>query len=160
MKLFSILLIVMFSSFINSTSDIKTARDYYLKASDNKEFADKLKSFTESKINTPLMKAYNGVALAILAKHSWNPYTKLENVKSGLKNINEAVNSHSSDLEIRFLRFSVEENIPSVVPFTSHIDEDKKFILKNWNKNHEFYSTMSAYLKKSSKFTEEEKKKL
>ena len=155
-----LIILVMFSSFTMNTSDNKTARDYYLKASENKEYAEKLKTFTQSKINFPLLKAYNGVALAILAKHSWNPYTKLENVKSGLKNINEAVSSQNSDLEIRFLRFSVEENIPSVVPFTSHINEDKKFLLKNWNKNHEFYSTMCAYLKKSSQFTEEEKKKL
>lgn len=150
----------MFSSFTFNTSDNKTAREYYLKASESKEYAEKLKTFTQSKFNFPLLKAYNGVALAILAKHSWNPYTKLENVKSGLKNINEAVSSQNSDIEIRFLRFSVEENIPSVVPFTSHIDEDKKFILKNWNKTHEFYSTMCAYLKKSSQLTEEEKKKL
>jgi len=160
MKVFLFTTLVMFLRLINNTSDNKTAREYYLKASEDKDYADKLKTFTQTRINTPLMQAYNGVALAILAKHSWNPYTKLEHVKSGLKNINDAVNTQNNDLEIRFLRFSVEENIPSVVPFTSHIQEDKKFILKNWNKTHEFYSTMSAYLKKSSQFTEEEKKKL
>ncbi|NQW42669.1 MAG: hypothetical protein HQ463_04465 [Bacteroidetes bacterium] len=160
-KIFSFALIFFFfqSSFIPN-SDLNIARNYYEKGSKEKSAAENLKTFTETKSTQAIFKAYNGVAYALLAKHNWNPYKKLELVTKGIEKINSAVELSQSDVEIRFLRYSIEENLPAVVPFTSHLAADKKFILANLKSTHSYYLTIKAYLKTSKTITEAEKKKL
>jgi hypothetical protein len=107
-----------------------------------------------------LMLAYNGAATCIMAEHRSNPYTKLNLLYKGLERMNSQVAQVPSDIEIRFLRFSVEEHIPSAVPFTSHIKEDRAFLLKYLDNKHPFYNSMKAYLKNSKSLSESDKQKL
>lgn len=139
--------------------DLKTAREFYLNAYNSKEAAIQLKDFTAAK-QTACIEAYHGAALTFLAKHSFNPYKKLSYLNDGLKSLNNAVIKDSADIEIRFLRFSTEENIPSFIPFTNHTKVDKAFLLKYFNATHPFYNTIHYYIQQSKSFTKEEKAKL
>ncbi len=163
-KYFFLLLMVQFfnSSLITHTfsEELQTARTYYQQGKDNNTAAENLKTFTETKLDKPIFKAYNGVSYAMMAKHHWNPYKKLEFVNKGLELLNQAITANAADVEMRFLRFSVEENLPSVVSFTSHIQADKTYILANIKPTHAFYNTMKGYLKTSKNLSEAEKKKL
>lgn len=163
-KYFLFLLITNFIfssySFDEVLQDTLTARTYYQQGKDNNKAAENLKTFTDTKLDKPLFKAYNGVSYLLLAKHHWNPYKKLEYVNKGLEILNQSIAANAFDIETRFLRFTVEENLPSVVSFTSHIQTDKAYILANIKPTHSFYSTMKAYLKTSKSLTDLEKKKL
>lgn len=139
--------------------DLKTAREFYLNAYKSKEAAIQLKDFTAAK-QTACIEAYHGAALTFLAKHSFNPYKKLSYLNDGLKNLNSAVDKDSNDIEIRFLRFSTEENIPGFIPFTNHTKTDKAFLQKYFNATHPFYNTIRYYIQQSKSFTKEEKAKL
>lgn len=141
------------------SDDISKIRSYYLKGSSDTKSANELMNATTGKTEA-LYKAYNGTAWGFKAKHSANPVKKLEYVKKGLALLNEAVLADAINVEIRFLRFSVEENIPSIVSFKSHVEADKKMIIGSLSPTHAFYSTMKAYMLKSKNLTEEEKKKL
>ncbi|MEZ4805550.1 MAG: hypothetical protein R2852_08740 [Bacteroidia bacterium] len=154
----SSLYIVIFSIFTLSPNvgDVQSARAYYGKASEHKSFTDSLFNLTKDK-NQALMKAYHGCAWALKTKHHINPYKKLEYLKKGLELINSAVLLNAADIEIRYLRFSVEENIPSVVSFKSHLEADKAMLLKNLNKTHPNYTNIRAYLKQSKTLTAAEK---
>lgn len=66
--------------------------------------------------------AYWGVFRTLIAKHSFNPYTKLKELKKGLEIMEEAINKDGNNLEIRFLRFSVLHHIPD---FLGYNDEKK-----------------------------------
>lgn len=140
-------------------SNLSQLRSEYLKAASDEDAAEKIIQLTEGK-KEALSIAYRGAAWAIKAKHQFYPGTKLDYVKKGLKELNNAVTSDSKDVEIRFLRFSVEENIPGIVSFTSHVNADKKFILDNIKSTHAFYGTMKNYMLKSKNLSEAEKKKL
>lgn len=155
------ILIVFFTVLcsFSSNDELNTVRTTFEKAKDNKEYAEKLKTQTESK-EKAILKAYHGTAWAFLAKHNSNPYKKLEYVKKGLEFLNSAVLSDAADIEIRFLRFAVEENIPVIVSFTSHIEADKSMLLSNLKPTHSYYATIKGYLLKSTKLSQEEKDKL
>lgn len=160
-KLPYLICIMLVSTAYNTVdeSDIARARIYYLQAAGNETAANNLHDLTKNKTNE-ILNAYHGASLAIKAKYAWNPYKKLENVNAGLTILNKAVNAKSSDVEIRFLRFSVEENLPAIVPGVRHCDEDKKTILTNLKKEHPFYSTIRAYMLGSKLLSSDEKKKI
>ncbi len=82
----------------------------------------------------PLGIAYWGVFQTLIAKHSFNPYTKLKELKNGLETIQQAINKDENNLEIRFLRFSVLHHIPDFLGYKDEKKEDAKKItelLKN-----------------------------
>ncbi|MDN5203819.1 hypothetical protein QQ008_20680 [Fulvivirgaceae bacterium BMA10] len=85
------------------------------------------------KINdpSPLVLAYKGATQAILTKTVWNPITKLSLLKASRNNFNKAVIKDELNLEIRFLRFSVQHHIPVYLGFSKNLKEDKHHILNN-----------------------------
>jgi hypothetical protein len=156
-KLFIFLCLGFIMSAFVPITVLTEARKYFVEGAESKVSALTLKNITE-KHASPIYKAYNGASYALLAKHYNNPYTKLESLKKGLKIINQAAEEDVNDIEIRFIRFSVEEHIPSFVSFTSHLAEDKARILSGIKNTHEHYEIMRSYLLKSKKLSDSEKK--
>ncbi|WP_207535475.1 hypothetical protein [Desertivirga arenae] len=77
-----------------------------------------------------LLLAYLGSTEAVKAKHAWNPYNKLSLLKAGSKKLEQAVGEDPNNLEIRFLRFSMEHYLPTFLGSSKHLDEDRKQIVK------------------------------
>ncbi len=115
------------NSSVNSIDDIR--KKYQLAVYDSKvanALSDKL-----SKIDNPdaLTLAYKGCTEALKAKHAWNPYNKLDYMNSFDKIITEAVLKSSDDIEIRFLRYSVQLNTPKYLGLSKNLAEDKSMII-------------------------------
>lgn len=136
--------VVLFSSFTD-TQLIQRSRDLYLASKDNSDSTQALFDLTNNQSNNTL-KAYHGASYAFKAKHGSNPIKKLDNLKKGLKIINDAVLYDAINIELRFIRLSVEEHIPSFVSFKSHIEDDKKMIKNGITKTHPMYETIKSYL--------------
>lgn len=100
---------------------------------------------------TPILIAYVGALQALKAKHAWNPYSKIANVNRSLKTLAQAVKMDKNDLEIRFIRFSIEYNTPAFLGFGKNLDEDKKEILKHY-RNENFKSAGDELVKNIAKF--------
>ena len=139
---------------------INETRELFIKGAEDKRAAEKLMELTSKNQSDPLMKAYYAMSYALIAKHSWNPYRKFENVKISLKLLNESIQSEQYNIESRFLRFCLEDNIPSFFPFKSHIEDDKQFILKNLKTNHPLYPNILSYLKKAKHLNVTDKNEL
>lgn len=160
MRFSLIVLLFILTSFTSFTNDsLVTVRAYFLSANEQESALDRLKTLTQNP-STPVMKAYYGASKAIEAKYLYNPYRKLESLKSGLKIINQAADLDATELEIRFVRFAVESNIPGFISFTSHVESDKNMLINNLNSKHGHYQTIKSYLMKSSKVSESDKKKI
>lgn len=84
----------------------------------------------EESCQNPLGIAYWGAYRTLIAKHAFNPYTKLNELQNGLELITKAIEKDSHNLEIRFLRFSVLHHIPD---FLGYNDEKKSDIDKIYN---------------------------
>lgn len=132
MKLLSCIIALTMSTLIafSSNHSIDDIRKKYQLAVYDSKVADAL-SEKLKKIEKPdaLTLAYKGSTEALKAKHAWNPYTKLDYMNSFDKIINEAVRMNSDDVEIRFLRYSVQLNTPKYLGLSKNLAEDKSMIV-------------------------------
>lgn len=76
----------------------------------------------------PLILAYRGGAEALLAKHAWNPYTKLDYLNKSMKTLGHAIKQDSSNPEIRFIRFSIQYYVPQFLGYSKNLSEDAHVI--------------------------------
>lgn len=155
--LFALAMLLIYG--FTTPTDTATFRTYFEKGRSQKTYAEQLKQMTALQ-DKAIVKAYHGTAWTLLAKHHSNPYKKLEFLKTGLNTLNAAVLMDAADIEIRYLRFAVETNIPAIVSFTSHIASDKAMLLNNLKSTHPYFKSIKAYLMASSHLTAEEKNKL
>jgi hypothetical protein len=76
-----------------------------------------------------LVLAYKAASEAIKARDA-SMLNKLTYVQQASKTFEQAVSLDSDNAEIRFLRFSVESNLPPFLGLSKHVDEDKAFLLQ------------------------------
>lgn len=86
---------------------------------------------------SPLIVAYIGTLEALKAKHSWNPYNKIKFVSLSQKTMKKAVEQDPNNLEIRFMRFTIQHYTPSFLGFSKDLEEDRKAIVRQF-KNRKF----------------------
>ncbi len=80
---------------------------------------------------TPIELAYKAAAEALKAQEEWNPIEKLLYLKRYRRMITKAVELDIDEIEIRFLRFGIEYNIPSIFGFSKDMYDDKTLIIDN-----------------------------
>ena len=84
-----------------------------------------------SKEKSVIALAYLGAYQTIWSNHVFNPLSKLATFKNGKNNIELAISKEPENVEIRYIRFSVQKNAPSFLGYNSHLKEDKDFLVKN-----------------------------
>jgi hypothetical protein len=85
---------------------------------------------------TGLITGYIGTLEALKAKHAWNPYYKIKYLNDAEKTFKKAVVNDPSNIEIRFMRFSVEHNVPGFLGFTKNLVADRTEIIKQISRKH------------------------
>jgi len=129
--LISFLLTSMLLTSLNN-SDINEVRtNFNLAVQDkniSKKMMEKLEQYNEK---SSVYLAYLGGYQTIWANHVFNPSSKLQTFNKGKKNIELAVKNAPDNIEIRYIRFSVQKNAPSFLGYNSHLKEDKDFLVKN-----------------------------
>ena len=75
-----------------------------------------------------LVLGYKGAAEAIRARDA-SMFNKLTYVQDAARTFEQAVSLDPQNPEIRFLRFSVESNLPAFLGLSKHVDEDKELLL-------------------------------
>jgi hypothetical protein len=109
-------------------------RNSYYKATTNE---DDSKQFTQliehlNVTNEPLLLGYKGVALMISAKYLFNPYSKWHTFKKGMNTLEAAIHADTANIELRFLRYGIQTNIPALLFYFQNKEEDKKCLLNNY----------------------------
>ncbi|MFD1469423.1 hypothetical protein ACFQ48_14425 [Hymenobacter caeli] len=77
-----------------------------------------------------LVLGYKAAAQAIRARDA-SMFNKLAYVQDAARTFAQAVALAPDNAEIRFLRFSVESNLPAFLGLSQHVDEDKAFLLSS-----------------------------
>jgi len=80
-------------------------------------------------LTDPIVNAYIGATELLVAKYSWNPITKISFLKNGLRKVNEAVTVDSENIEIRFLRFYIQNSLPRYLGLSDDLTSDKEVII-------------------------------
>jgi hypothetical protein len=155
------LFIIFFVSFISNAQDLKKNRSEYPKAVQNVEITTQLDGELAkvNPSNKPVLLAYKGAVSTLKAKFAKARSDKKEFFKEGISLIESAVKADGSNIEIRYIRMSVQENSPRFLGYHKNIDEDKEFILKNYKtiSSTELKELVKDFVLKSENFSETEK---
>src|SRR5690606_10096101 len=115
-----------------NTTDLNVIRANYNKVVSDKELCKKMiTELAETKNNSAIHLAYLGALQTIWANHIFSPTSKLSTFKEGKKNIEHAIKKEPDNVELRFIRLSVQKNAPSFLGYKSNRNEDAKFIKEN-----------------------------
>lgn len=120
----------IFSSFtIYSLDDVR--KNYSQLATDKKMCSELLAQLEKNKDQSATHLAYLGALQTIWANHVFSPISKLKTFNKGKKNIEQAIKKEPDNVELRFIRLSVQKNAPNFLGYHSNIKEDIQFIKNN-----------------------------
>lgn len=107
----------------------------------------------------PRLVAYKGAALTLVARFKKSAKEKSKTFRAGAKLIEHAVERAPNDIEVRFVRLSVQQHAPRFLKYNEAVLSDKHYVVSQVKlmqpgalKNY-----ISDYILKSDKFTDEEK---
>ncbi|MDQ2772192.1 MAG: hypothetical protein M3Y54_17035 [Bacteroidota bacterium] len=104
-------------------------RHHFEQAATDKAAGEKFyKLLADYKDGDALVLAYKGAAEAIRARDA-SMFNKLTYVQDASRTFEQAVSADPRNPEIRFLRFTVESNLPGFLGLSKHVDEDKTLLL-------------------------------
>ncbi len=101
--------------------------------------------------------AYQACAFAMKAQINWNPISKWYYIRKYNQLMNRAVALSAANLEVRFLRFSMEYYLPKWLEMSIHLQEDKEYISSHVEDIHELqlhedYAHYILYFLKQTNF--------
>ena len=114
----------------NELTDLNHIRTLYSKSADDSQCADMLNEMLRNVdlSEYPLLMAYYAASEAIKAKYIWNIFSKIQYLKQSASGFEKAVSLSPENIEIRFLRFTVQYHIPFFLGFSVNLEEDKQVI--------------------------------
>lgn len=157
LSIFIISLFVVTISF-----DIDEIRTLYKQTDGSKEntimLYNKLQAVTEQDGNVFL--AYKGASIAMKGRFEKGAKQKTAIFKEGIIMVETALKQEPNNMEIRFIRLSIQQNSPKLLKYKKNIDEDKNFILSNYEKieSNKLRNYIKDYILNSDNFTDDEKR--
>ncbi len=120
-------------------------------------FYEKLQKVTKQ--DKKVFVAYKGAATTLIAKQQKSIKKKKELFKKGVALVEYAIQKEPNNIEIRFIRLSIQQNIPKFLKYHKQIEVDKIYILSNIKKikSTDLKKYVTSYILQSKHFTEEEK---
>lgn len=126
-------ILLLSSASFAQNSSIEQVRELYRQSATNEDICKSLihalQSYNEE--NKALLLGYKGSATMIMAKHVFNPYRKLTYFRKGRDMLQHAIKADRQNVELRFLRFSIQSNLPSFLGYNDHLESDKQFLQKS-----------------------------
>ena len=100
-------------------------------ATQSREHAEKmLEDLDEVTESEPLAYGYRAMAEFLISHHSYNPVTKYRRFTSAKETLEKAVQAAPDLPELRYLRFTIQSRLPSMLPYREHLEADKDFLLQ------------------------------
>ncbi len=163
-KVLILLLLTVFTINTQANENIIMIRNLFYSATTSVDSANVLveKLQTVNANSKPELIGYKGMSNLMVCYHSFNPYTKYTNFIKGKNILEQAINKDPNNIELRFLRLSVQLNVPSFLGYSSNINEDK-LIIFNGIKNirdKDLFGRIYNYTMNAKRLTAEEKEKM
>jgi len=110
----------------------------------------------------PLLVCYKGASEMIMAKYMLNPLMKLERFNNGKYLIEKAISRDTLNIEMRFIRYSIQCNIPKFLNYNDAINRDKSMLMANIDniRDHELKILVFNYLSNQSRLNKDKLKDL
>lgn len=87
----------------------------------------------------------------LMAKHVINPFSKLSYFKKGRIMLEKAINTDKNNVELRFLRYTIQTSVPAFLNYSQDKKQDKEFLISSLVslEDHELKQAINNYLKKT-----------
>jgi hypothetical protein len=119
---------------------------------------DILKPYNET--NNISLAGYKACAKMMMAKYAINPIYKLANFSQGKKLLEKCIAIDKENVELRFLRFTIQCNAPIFLGYNTCIKQDKLFLINSIAiiKDEQLKLLISSYLTTKNELTTNPKK--
>ncbi len=135
-KIFLLFVCLFYTLLLHANGSIELARKEFKKAAFNDKVTNEVyQVLVSSKTQDPLTQAYVAYYTALKARHVTSPYEKITYVRSFDQAIKKAVALAPDNFEIRFLRFSVQDKLPTYLGYSKELAVDKKIIMQKIQSN-------------------------
>lgn len=115
---------------------IAECRKHFMQMAKEEFHCRNLINITQSHGNNYTLMAYHGAALMTSAQYAFWPFEQLKRFNQGKKILENAVSHDISNVEIRWIRYVIQKNVPSFLNYSKNLEEDKK-VLANYIKETE-----------------------
>ena len=171
--IFVIITSVLFAE-VNSTGQqrdkhyFENLRLTYYAGVENENYIDSLENMLVKKFGTdtaqysPIALAYLGGLEALKSKHAFWPFDKMSYLNDSMDLFAEALEKEPSNLEIRFMRFSILYYVPGILGYQSEEESDLRKVYnllleKEFSSvDYEIQEGMAEFLLNSDMLTNEE----
>jgi len=164
MKQFIFLLfyIISTTTFAQTISSDALRRSYQQVNTDSVTCAKLYKKIATSTDSDNIIVAYRGAITASMANHSKDKKEKLNLFNNGKKLLEQSIANDSTNIETRFLRFTIQCNTPKALNYNKQLKTDKDFILKHYANvsNIAVKRMISTFAQQCTALSETEKQKL
>ncbi|MCF6346971.1 MAG: hypothetical protein L3J20_01560 [Flavobacteriaceae bacterium] len=152
---------ISFFSFFLSNPSISEIRELYKEAPNSQKITLQLVKELETikKTDNAVLVGYKAASLTLLAKNSKGVKTKKGYFKEGKELLEFIISKNPKNIELRFIRLTIQEKTPKFLKYKEHINEDKSFIynqLKNV-KDSNLQTYIKGFVLQSKSFSIEEK---
>ena len=113
--------------------NLSELRELYIEASFEEDKANELYELTKnSSIESGYKKfTYHAIAILLQSKFALNPIDKLKSFGEGKEQLEKVISLYPKDIELRFLRFCVQDGTPAILDYKLNMEEDSQFINNN-----------------------------
>ena len=150
-KLTVFLLLIIAGVLQVEAASIAEVRSLYLQAAEQEEQCEKLStiSIPNESADASAMRGYKAAATMMMAKYVFNPLAKISYFRKGKKMLENAILADGRNVELRFLRFTIQTNAPSFLGYNQNINSDKRYLVQTLPsvKDPALKTMITAYLK-------------
>jgi adenylate kinase family enzyme len=128
------------------------------KAFNDEAVSDRLFSkVKDQNFTSPELMAYVGGIWISQSRHVFL-FDKMHHFNKGTEILDAAIRAKPDDVEMRFLRMTIQINAPGFLRYGDNLEEDKRFVLKNYKSAPKvMQQKIIDFVKKSDAFSAEEK---
>ena len=119
---------------VYSNNSLKEVRTSYFKVNSDEISLDEFEELLNQTSNTNIeIQGYKTMLWFLKAKDYYNPLNKLEAFNKGRQLLEKLLIQYPDNLELHFLRLTIQDHAPSFLGYNDHIKKDEQFITLNIN---------------------------
>ncbi len=138
--------------------DLNAVRNDFNKGVKDEKLCIKYLEALEKEANSPIERGYAAAFHMFMAKHTSNPFKKMSYFKEGKNKLEKELKSNPNNVELRFIRLSIQYHIPKYLGYHNEINADKDYVMNNLYKLSDKYTKekIYKYLKGANMYTADE----
>ncbi len=98
----------------------------------DKACSSMLAKYKKVKSDNVVLNGYIGGLYIARSRHA-PLFDKMNNLKTGTGILEDALKKMPDNIELRFLRLSIQLNLPGFLGYNDNVESDKKFVLKHYD---------------------------